>query len=240
MAIDQDFIDQYTTLLIIQYWSQPKAKATVEAYAGEFSRIFDFFDAFPDEFDVDLATGDRLDLIGKIIGFPRIVPNSLEKKFFGFDGDASARSFADLFDSTVESAPFRDLFSPIYTDTQLNDNDYRIFIKSKIAKNSTSAFLTSDDRISIQDVIQTIFDGQAYVTDNQDMTLTLHLPFGFDTNILTLIQETDLLPSGHGVGYKFILFGSFDSFGFADDPNAKGFGDLTDSSLGGSFAELIL
>jgi hypothetical protein len=191
----------------------------------------------PSEFDIDNATGHRLDIIGNIVGIKRVVPFSLAKLFFGFDGDSTARGFDDLF-QPVSSAPLKDLFEPDYTDTQLNDNDYRFFIKAKIAKNTVSAFMVSGQRISIQDVIQQLFDGKAYVLDNMNMRLALVLPFGFDTAVLSLVNALDLLPAGQGVGYGLFIASDVDGFGFSDDANALGFGDLSNLTMGGSLSEL--
>lgn len=236
MAVDQEFVDQYTDLLIKQYWDQPKARQTVEALASEYSKVFDFYDAFKDEFDLDKATGDRLDIIGKIVGIQRNIPLVLQKIQFGFEGDATARGFDDLYQS-VNSAPFNDIFEPDYTATQLNDDDYRFFIKAKISKNITSSFMVSDDRVTLQEVIFAVFDGQAYIVDKQDMSLILYVPYDLNPDVLRIVQALDLLPSPQGVGYKIFIAGQTDSFGFEDDPNAKGFGDLFDPNAGGSFAE---
>ena len=237
--IDNNFINEYVLLLIKEYWEKPKANAEITLQASTWSEIYTGFKAFDEAFDVDLAVGNQLDIIGKIVGIPRIVPFALEKIRFGFDGDDTARGFADLFDEDIESAPFLDLFENEYTDFQLDDNDYRFFIKAKIAKNVVSAYMTSDDRISIQDAIQLSFNGLAYVTDNQDMTLTLYVSPSFDTQRLLLIKALDLLPKPQGVRYKFIIGAGDGIFGFDDDPQALGFGDLFDDTVGGTFASLI-
>lgn len=62
-------------------------------------------------------------------------------------------------------APFCREFLPAYGDYQLSDNEYRRFLKVKIAKNATSGTIASDERVSLQEVIQATFNGEAYVTD---------------------------------------------------------------------------
>jgi len=71
MAINQDFVDQYSILLIKQYWEKPRAKAEIELFAGAWSEIFNFASQWDEEFDLDQATGDRLDKIGSIVGISR-------------------------------------------------------------------------------------------------------------------------------------------------------------------------
>ena len=239
MAINQPFIDQYVNLLIKQYWEKEKAKGHITAIETEYSKVFDWFTQFQHEFDLDNAVGNRLDIIGKIVGISRIVPFGTAKILFGFDGDSTARGMADLFNDATTSAPFASLFSPNYTDTQLDDNLFRTFIKAKIAKNVVHAVMVSDGtNVSIQDSIQTLFDGNAAVYDNRNMTLTLQVGFNFDEYLLSLIIKADLLPRPQGVDYKIVTGADINSFGFSDDPNALGFGDLFDSTIGGSFATL--
>lgn len=226
MAIDQDFIDQYKDLLIIQYSDKEKAIAEIELLSGTWSKVFDFFNSFFDEFDLDQAYGHRLDLIGKIVGVNRIVPEGVVKKYFGFSGIANALTFGEgsLFDL------FRD---SIYTETQLNDEQYRFFIRAKIAKNITSAYMVSDDRVSLQDTIQVLFSNAAFVTDNKDMTLTIYVDETFRSEDLLLLNQLDLIPTPQGVGYKFVMSYAVDgTFGFSSNPNAKTFGD-------GKFAKLL-
>ena len=84
MAIDQDFIDEYVALLIMQYSDSPNAVAEIELLMRTWSKVYDFFISFFDEFDLDQAYGDRLDIIGKLVGVSRIVTDGIEKKYFGF------------------------------------------------------------------------------------------------------------------------------------------------------------
>lgn len=238
--IDQDFINQYTLLLIKQYWEKPKAKAEIELLMSTWSESYSLFSSFEDAFDLDLAIGNQLDIIGRIVGVPRNVPLVLEKIRFGFDGDATARGFAELFNSDIESAPMFDLFETVYTDQQLDDYDYRFFIKAKIARNISSGIMTSDERISLQDSIQASFNGQAYVLDNYDMSLILTISPSVDEERIRTILSLDLLPKPQAVRYSLVIAADSSSFGFLDDPNALGFGDAFDSSVGGTLASLII
>ena len=62
------FIQEYAKLIVKQYYSKPKARAEIEFKIGEFEKLYNIINTFPDEFDIDLAYGDRLDKIGKIVG----------------------------------------------------------------------------------------------------------------------------------------------------------------------------
>ena len=239
MATDQEFIKEYLDLLIIQYSDSIKAVSETTLKASSYSKIFSFYNSFFDAFDVDHAVGDQLDIIGKIVGIKRNVPFVLEKIRFGFEGDDSARGMADIFDASVESAVFFDIFEGIYTSQQLEDEDFKLFIKAKIVSNVASAYMVSDDRLGINEVIQSLMQG-AYVVDNNDMSLLLFVPSSIDDERIRLIEELDLLPKPQGVRYRLIrFFEEPGSFGFEDDSFALGFGDAFDPSIGGTFAEFI-
>jgi len=71
----------------------------------------------------------------------------------------------------------------------------------KIKKNISSPYLVSDDSLSIQDAVINIFGGLAYVTDNYDMTLTLHVSSVFSSSKLDALLKMSLIPKPQGVRY---------------------------------------
>lgn len=234
------FADDYKQLIIKQYFEKPKALAEIGLQASTWQKTFEFLQSFQSEFDLDQATGDRLDKIGKLVGIPRIVPFVLEKIRFGFDGDDTSRGFADAFDGSVPSAIFFDAFESVFTTQVLDDEDYRFFIKARISSNIASAYMVSDDRVSIQDAIMAAFDGEAFAVDNQDMTLFLYVSTGVDADRIRLVRNIDLLPKPQGVRWRIVqLDETANSFGFDDDEFALGFGDAFNPAIGGIFAEFI-
>jgi hypothetical protein len=195
------FESDYVNLLIKQYWEKPKAAAEIEMMAGTWRKTFEWIDSFSDEFDLDNATGDRLDIIGRIVGIGRNIPYSIPKIAFGFDENPNSRGFDDLFLPLDDRAPFQDLFESASTELVLDDNAYRQFIRAKIAKNTFGPYISGNDFLSIQDAVINIFGGLAYVTDNYDMTLTLHVSAVFNSTTLDAILKMSLVPKPQGVRY---------------------------------------
>lgn len=235
-------IDQYTLLLIKQYWEKPRARAEIELQMGGWQRLAALIRAFEVEYDLDFARGVQLDVLGKIVGVPRIVPAVLTRITFGFDNNPNSRGFADRFNVSREGAPFARRFEPQYTSQQLTDDQYRRFIRAKVALNVCSAYIASDDRISIQDVINQAFDGRAYVVDNQNMSLTLYVSPSVALDELRLIRQLGLLPKPQGVRYSFVIQAEPGvTFGFDSNPNSIGFADRFDPSrVGGIFARKVI
>jgi len=217
------FIDNYLNLLILQYSDLPKASETIEALTGKYEELYNVILAFESAFDIDTAVGVQLDTLGKIIGLSRIVPDVVPKVYFAFSGTLNADTFS--------KAPMFRTSDAILTDTQLNDSDYRFFLKAKIAKNVVTAKMIDDD-LSLQDAIAFMFGNAAYVSDNQDMTMTLYVDDTYPTRLLTYLAALDLIPRPQAVSIKYAIIINSKTFGFNNNPNAVGFGQ-------GKFARVI-
>jgi len=237
------FESEYVNLLIKQYWEKPKAAAEIEMMAGTWRRTFEWIDSFSDEFDLDNATGDRLDIIGRIVGIKRIVPFVVPKIAFGFDENPNARGFDDKFSPLADRAPFQDKFERAYTSLQLDDTAYRFFIRARIAKNVGGPYLVDDQGLAIQTAINTLFDGLAYVLDKKDMTMTLYVSPQYNLDNLRAIIKLDLLPKPQGVRYGVVIqAGPGETFGFADNVDSLPFADKFDSinQPGGRLANKVI
>lgn len=233
--MNNDIINRYTLLLIKQYWEKPQAKSEIEAMLGQWQIIADFI-RNPKNFDIDEVTGYRLDVIGRIVGLSRSVPAVVAKIFFGFNGHINSSGFNSKSDASYIGAPFFSKFSPAYGDYQLGDNEYRRFLKVKIAKNAATSTIASDDRVSLQEVIQAAFNGEAYVTDRKDMTLALNISPKISQDELRLIVKLGLLPKPAGVRYEYyyqVTPGM--TFGFSRNPSARGFASKFNTAYKGGF-----
>jgi hypothetical protein len=235
-------IDETVNLLIKQYWEKPKAKAEIELQASTWETTRAFLEALDPAFDLDGAVGPQLDVLGRIVGISRSVPEVIAKVYFGFSINPANKGFADRFDSLRIGGPFFDRFSSAFTDLQLNDNDYRFFIRVKAAKNRASGYVSSDQYIGIQDVVLSAFDGRAYVVDNLDMTLTLYVSPTVSEDRIRLIRALDLLPKPQGVRYKVVVQAEPGiTFGFSSNPLSRGFADKFNSSRqGGILARKVI
>lgn len=178
---------------------------------------------------IDEATGAQLDIIGDIVGQPRELINADLFDFFGFDGALKAGSFGDINDSSV-GAIFWDLNTPQGGNVILDDETYRLFIKAKIIKNTTSA--TPEEFIAF---INYVFGtSQTYITEGTaEFTVFFGRPLtDIETVLLNYVSYSQGYPSRFipkPVGVR-INFGSYQQnnyFGFQGAPGVKGFGDIS-------------
>ena len=220
-------MSEYLNLIIQQYYNKPKAMAEIGLYSDEFEKVFNILNDFVNKFDLDKATGDRLDKIGKIVGFDRVVENAIPKRYFGFNDNVESKSFGE--------APFFDIVTDSgLSPTELDDNQYKFYLTAKIAKNISKAVMIDDEGFSVQDAVSFLFNGNAFVLDNQNMTLTIYVDSQFNENDIKFLKELGLLPKPQAVSYKFIInFNSQSFFGFSENENSKSFGV-------GKFAQLII
>jgi hypothetical protein len=140
-------------------------------------------------------------------------------------------AFGDAFDVDTAVGKQLDIIGkvvglPRYTLAAFDDDEeYRFFIKLKIANNNGSGYMLTGDRASIQDVVIFAFDGTAYVVDNKNMTLHLYIEPGYDPVRLQTILDLGLLPKPQGVRYSLVVEAEAGAtFGFSNNPASKSFG----------------
>lgn len=233
------FTDNYRKLLIVQYADKPKAVAHINNIIGSLEDVYDLANLFEEAFDVDTAVGSQLDILGKIVGIARKVPFAVPKNYFGFsDNTSTAYPMDDKFVNVV-AYPMKNKFEIPYTTGELNDNDFRFFIKAKIIKNYVKAkMIDTDDRLSLQDAIDNLFENKAYVVDNQDMSLTIYINSTFNFNMIQYIKQLDLIPRPQAVRYETVIsYSEGSTFGFG--VNNTGFGDKFSAPIESYFAEKI-
>lgn len=189
------YLEQSLKLIILQYSDKPNATAEMTALLNEYQTAWTFFENFIPNFDIDQAWGHRLDLIGKIVGFGRTVSLLIDKKYFGFDGQTNALGFGQ--------ATFYRHGDARFTSTDLNDTDYQFYLKAKIVKNNVHATMGGEN--SLQKAYLYLFDNEAHVVDNKDMTLTLMLSNDDFLNKIANLEQLDLMPLPQGVRIKEVL-----------------------------------
>lgn len=211
----KDIIDRYLQLLIDQQ----------EAIEQVFKDLLQ-------KRSIDEAEGATLDIIGDIVGQPRELISVDLYNFFGFQGHPKADTFGDLGNSVVGSR-FYDYGTPLGGNVQLDDPTYRLFIKSKILKNTTSS--TPEEFINFINIL--FGTTTTFIVEGPEAQFIVY--FGrplssFEQALLNYVSTSQgypsrLIPKTVGVGIGYGTFEEDNFFGFQGAPGAKGFGDLSGS-----------
>lgn len=128
----QNVQNYYSNLLILQYRNKPKASATIKLGAGVYladGLIFELNDIL----DLETQTGAQLDLIGQILGCPRIIYGLiLSDKWFTFE-KTGAYGYSDK--SALSEGYWKQYKNSTGSSFALEDSDYRQLLKFKAAYN---------------------------------------------------------------------------------------------------------
>lgn len=195
------------------------------------------------ERSIDTAVGAQLDIIGSIVGQPRELISTDLFDYFAFEGYPAAGAYGDLDNTGVGGGYYYGLGEPLSGNTVLNDEQYRLFIKAKIAKNTTRA--TPDEMLEFISFVfgatinNVISEGTAEYTIMVGKELSRFERALFTYKTSKGGYESYFVPKPTGVRISFGQFPSDNYFGFQGAPGAKGYGDLDDSSVGGKWAALF-
>jgi hypothetical protein len=186
------------------------------------------------ERSIDEAVGEQLDIIGRIVGQPRELVSLDVYKYFAFKFYPNGDTFGDLFDPSVGGV-FYSEGTPTGGNYILDDNSYRLFIKSKIVKNQTAS--TPEELITFLSYLYGA-DTPIYIKEG-DTSFVIY--FGrpltsLERNLLSFTSydlgyESRLVPKTVGVGVGYAYFKANRFFAFQGVPNAKGFKDA-DATVG--------
>lgn len=240
MSISIDHIVEAEKRLITQYTEADSVKKYLQAVLVEANELEQVFCDLMLKRALDTAEGEQLDIIGEIVGQPRILINSTQLFFFGFETAPGAQSFGDLNDAQV-GGRFRSLNESGTGGDPLTDEEYRIFIRARIAKNYTAA--TLEEIISQIKFILQEPDLGVYIIEG-DRAYTVVFGRVLTLNERALLTTTDLIPKPLGIQASYADVSDLSFFQFSDEdgsePGNGGFGDLTDPNVGGFFSTLLL
>lgn len=206
----------YRDLLIWQYQGKTRAEATADVLASSFGDAWRGLAALRGVLDIDTAVGVNLDLVGKHVGQPRVLPDITPRGLFGFEGAEGAKGFSLGGDG---GGKWYRLGDPIADSVVLNDDDYRFLIRCRVTRNYMTGTMPN-----IEDALDFIFDGRAEAYDQYDMTFTVVVrEQGLTDFKRYAITKLDILPRPAGVRIRFVLAAADAPFGFYGVPGARGF-----------------
>ncbi len=144
--------------------------------------------------NLDTAQGYGLDVWGRIVGVDRIL-NIASVKYLGW------REANDLTEEGFDNAPWY-RGTDATNNYRLSDDGYRQLIYAKALANISDGSITSLNKI-----LTTLFAGQgdAYIVDNNDMSMTYVFAFVPTDVQVSIIQNSGVLPRPAGVSVTYSI-----------------------------------
>lgn len=161
--------------------------------------------------DYESVTGDRLDLVGSIVGASRIMPTGITLSYFGFSNQAAGRGFG--------IARMRHEGEPITQSYTASDTEYKQLIKIKIMLNNghgTASELAEAAKIAFAAPVASARDAGPAAVE-----LWVGRIPGTNEGIGKVIP--DFLPRAAGVKISLKFWDANLPFGFSNN-NQYGFG----------------
>jgi hypothetical protein len=177
-------LSDYTALIPPANSLQPNFLSVLAAALQPYVDLINAVEAFPSgNYDVDVAVGEQLDVVGQWVGVSRVVPLPIANVYFSFD-------VAGLgFDEGIWWAPG----DPDSSSVTLDDDTYRVLIKAKIAANRWDGSLSG-----LQQILADIFAGTPgcypFVIDNFDMTFVIAIAGNLPTSIVQQLFAQQYIP----------------------------------------------
>lgn len=196
-------LESYLNLITSEFRDKPKFLATMSTNLAVQVRVQELLQSMGPLFDVDVAVGDQLDIIGRWVGISRNVAIPIENVYFSWDAD---------FTLGWEYGTWQPSLAPTSVTT-LPDDAYRTLIKAKIAANRWDG--TTDGAYAIWELVFTTTT--ILIQDNQDMTYALAIVGGIiDSLTLALITGgyIPLKPEGVRVSAYYVSVDTGPVFGW--------------------------
>lgn len=196
-------LNDYLNLVTSEFREQPKFIAMITSDVSLPIRVQDLLTSMIPIFDVDVAVGDQLDIIGKWVGVSRNISIPVSGVYFSWDSVYTTGWEYGIWQGPTQPAEI----------TVLPDDVYRTLIKAKIAANRWDG--TTDGAYAIWDaVFPTV---TILIQDNQNMSYDLALVGGIiDSLTLALLTGgyIPLKPEGVKVNVYYVSVDTGPAFGW--------------------------
>ena len=191
---------KYASLITSEHNQKPKYMALVTFLCSVMADITAACAAIPAAFDLDLAVGNQLDIIGLWVGQPRVIQSILVTGFFGFEDDVEALPFGELTDPS-KGGRWYELNEASTGTATLGDTAYRTLLKARIIRNQSDG-TTPEIEASLAD----IFGAPCAITDAGTLSLAISVPVPITPEEEALVGPLDLLPRPAGVAIGSITY----------------------------------
>lgn len=174
-------VSDYTDLVTSQYSSKPRFVGWLSALVEPIAALSNLLNSMLNDFDLDVAIGAQLDVIGLWVGISRNLPTEL---LFYFSWD-------DTVANGWDAGSWKGVGDPDAGITVLGDNLYRNVIRAKILANSWTG-----NRAGLYEILAKALSSEdaSEIIDNQDMSFIIRVDSSKATQLDIAIINTLIVP----------------------------------------------
>lgn len=180
--------------LLSQYANAPRIQALIAGWNQMLDPATLIDQWYQQVWNLQTAQGFGLDVWGRIVGVSRVLSLSAQSYLGFFEA-------SDLTEEGFAQAPW---FQGEETTNnyRLADDGFRQLIYAKALAN-----IAGGSVLDINRILMTLFSGQgdAYVRDNGDMTMSYVFRFVPTAVQVSIIQNSGVLPRPAGVGVSYVI-----------------------------------
>ncbi len=129
-----DYLTQARGRYTQQFKNKPIFDAHINIFITEITEIQDMLQDLIGLRSLETAVGSQLDMIGAIVGQPRVLVDFSLFPFFGFDGADQAQTFGSLYDAAL-GGTWKSISDSEGASFEVDDDTYRFIIKARIVAN---------------------------------------------------------------------------------------------------------
>lgn len=213
-------VEQAHNRLVSQYKESENLKAYIAAIVKQDDDLEKSLFDLLDKRHLDVAEGEQLDVIGRIVGLNRILINASILGFFTI-GPSDNDGFGDKDDPSVGGI-FIGPGQPTQGNIRLSDIEYRLFIRAKILSNHTNCSM-----VNLTNIYSFLLNAKVIIYDWPG-AMHINVNRKLSRVELALFKSVDrygryIIPKPLGI--KLYASSSEDPpFGFEGAPENRGFG----------------
>lgn len=168
----------FSDLLILQYKNKPRAKATIEAlvqnaFSDTTGNIFPI--KVQNSYNLDTATGEQLDVLGKYLGRDRVLAFAIDNvfKYATYDLSSNPNTGYNDYQEEVTTYPYAEYRYAQYSYETIGDENYRKILKMLAFLRGKPLTLENIDL-----ALELAFDGYIYAIE-KPKEIEYHVAQGF-------------------------------------------------------------
>lgn len=192
-----DHIELGISRLATQYSESKNAIAYIEALLSQANEIESSLIDIICQRSLETARGAQLDVIADIVGQSRTIIDSNLIAYFGFETVIQANSFGDLGDQGI-GGRFRSLNESTTGNRLLTDDEFLLFIRTRIVTNSISPTIPS-----MIEFMSSLFEVDDIRITEGDASYTITIGRPLSTNEQVFLINTNLIPKVAGVAVQY-------------------------------------